>query len=243
MSLQIRSWHWRRRILQALTNTSYPLAPWLLTLSAIRLTWRSIGHSLLREGTVVISMKEHDETGKTRCLAIRSAFNFVRLIIPRRGPRNLRWMSRSPKNFQVLRSAVHNHVATLTPWSNFFSSVILFVQSIFSSPFMEPEGELSCLQISPMVLILNVNLDSLPQYFTRVLIFSYRTGRIIRSGLSSQIVNSEKLHYPRSLYELYSPCLNKLNILLQINLLKTKPNLLYIMNQFVPRSKRFPPRL
>ena len=28
-----------------------------------------------------------------------------------------------------------------------------------------------------------------------------------------------------------------------INLLKTKRNLLYIRNQFVPRSKHFPPRL
>ena len=29
----------------------------------------------------------------------------------------------------------------------------------------------------------------------------------------------------------------------ELNLLKTKPNLLYIRNQFVPRSKHFPPRL
>ena len=29
----------------------------------------------------------------------------------------------------------------------------------------------------------------------------------------------------------------------EINLLKTKPNLLYIRNQSVPRSKHFPPRL
>ena len=29
----------------------------------------------------------------------------------------------------------------------------------------------------------------------------------------------------------------------QFNLLNTKRNLLYIRNQFVPRSKRFPPRL
>jgi len=59
---------------------SYPLAPGLLTLSAIRLTWRS----MLREGTAVISMKEHEEVGKTRCLALCSALNFVRLIIPRK---------------------------------------------------------------------------------------------------------------------------------------------------------------
>ena len=30
---------------------------------------------------------------------------------------------------------------------------------------------------------------------------------------------------------------------LNVNLLKTKRNLLYIRNQFVPRSKHFPPRL
>ena len=30
---------------------------------------------------------------------------------------------------------------------------------------------------------------------------------------------------------------------IMINLLKTKRNLLYIRNQFVPRSKHFPPRL
>jgi len=84
VSLQFRWWQWRRRILQALTNTSYPLAPGLLTLSAIRLTWRSIARSMLREGTAVISMKEHEETGKTRRRALCSALNFVRLIIPRK---------------------------------------------------------------------------------------------------------------------------------------------------------------
>ena len=33
------------------------------------------------------------------------------------------------------------------------------------------------------------------------------------------------------------------DLLFDINILKTKCNLLYIRNQFVPRSKHFPPRL
>ena len=37
--------------------------------------------------------------------------------------------------------------------------------------------------------------------------------------------------------------LNKKPIYCSLNLLKTKSNLLYIRNQFVPRSKHFPPRL
>ena len=36
---------------------------------------------------------------------------------------------------------------------------------------------------------------------------------------------------------------NENAVFLSVKVLKTKRNLLYIRNQFVPRSKRFPPRL
>jgi len=61
---------------------------------------------------------------------------------------------------------------------------------------MESEDELSCFQISTPALILNINLDNLPHYFFSVLIFFYHIGRDIPSGLSSQIINFEKLYYP-----------------------------------------------
>jgi hypothetical protein len=57
---------------------------------------------------------------------------------------------------------------------------------------MEAEGKLSWFKISTLALILNINLDNLPHYFF------YCTGRVIASGLSSQIANFEKLDYPSS---------------------------------------------
>ena len=63
---------------------------------------------------------------------------------------------------------------------------------------MESEGELSCFQISTLALILNINLDNLPHYDFSVFIFFYHVARVILSGLSSQIVNFEKLDYPIS---------------------------------------------
>jgi hypothetical protein len=83
VSLQFRSRPWRRRVLQAVTNTSYPLAPGLLTLSATRLTWRPIARSLLREGTD--SGHKYEGTwrkGKTWCLALCCVFNVLQLINP-----------------------------------------------------------------------------------------------------------------------------------------------------------------
>ena len=74
---------------------------------------------------------------------------------------------------------------------------------------------------TPLLMFLHVKVVS-PSGILRRCAFSVEAVRPTATAPNSQTVLLE-----------YGP----------INLLKTKRNLLYIRNQFVPRSKHFPPRL